>query len=57
METPEAVSRGLLEKHEEPVPRYTSYPTALHFDEAVDGELAADRFDRRPSEGPVSLYY
>ncbi|MFB6264243.1 MAG: oxygen-independent coproporphyrinogen III oxidase [Bradymonadaceae bacterium] len=57
MRTPETVPRELLEKYDRPVPRYTSYPTALHFDESVDGRAAVDRLDSRSSSGPVSLYF
>ncbi|MCP9827097.1 oxygen-independent coproporphyrinogen III oxidase [Synechococcus sp. L2F] len=45
----------LLLKHDKPVPRYTSYPTAASFHTGVGpGELAAQL--ARPSSEPLSLY-
>ncbi|MCT0214182.1 MULTISPECIES: oxygen-independent coproporphyrinogen III oxidase [unclassified Synechococcus] len=45
----------LLLKHDKPVPRYTSYPTAISFHPAVGpSELAAEL--ARPSSEPLSLY-
>jgi len=39
-----------------PVPRYTSYPTALEFGEAVGAEDYARALDRVDSATPISLY-
>jgi oxygen-independent coproporphyrinogen-3 oxidase len=45
----------LLLRYDQPVPRYTSYPTAAAFHEGVGaGELAAQL--AAPSEAPLSLY-
>jgi oxygen-independent coproporphyrinogen-3 oxidase len=38
------------------VPRYTSYPTAPHFGDGVDGALYAGWLGALPAEAPVSLY-
>ncbi|NIA71820.1 oxygen-independent coproporphyrinogen III oxidase [Pelagibius litoralis] len=37
-------------------PRYTSYPTAPHFHEGVDGSLYRDWLAALPEEAPLSLY-
>ena len=47
----------LLEKYGGPVPRYTSYPTAPQFSDAVGPAHYADWLQAlAPSDGPVSLY-
>ncbi|SDQ84745.1 oxygen-independent coproporphyrinogen III oxidase [Pseudovibrio sp. Tun.PSC04-5.I4] len=38
------------------VPRYTSYPTAPHFSEAVTPSLYGDWLESIPSDTPLSLY-
>ncbi|MGX1306809.1 oxygen-independent coproporphyrinogen-3 oxidase [Amorphus suaedae] len=38
------------------VPRYTSYPTAPHFTDAVDAAVASRWLSALPSRTPVSLY-
>ena len=38
------------------VPRYTSYPTAPHFGDGVDGALYATWLAALPDDAPVSLY-
>ncbi|MFQ6539183.1 MULTISPECIES: oxygen-independent coproporphyrinogen III oxidase [Aphanothece] len=45
----------LLLKYDKPVPRYTSYPTAAAFTDAV-GESQLRTQLGRPSEAPLSLY-
>jgi oxygen-independent coproporphyrinogen-3 oxidase len=45
----------LLLKYDEPVPRYTSYPTAASFSEAVGEEQLRAQL-AQPSEAPLSLY-
>lgn len=45
----------LLLKHDRPVPRYTSYPTAAAFSEAV-GPADLTRQLQQPGEQPLSLY-
>ncbi|HXH15105.1 MAG TPA: oxygen-independent coproporphyrinogen III oxidase [Sphingomonas sp.] len=39
-----------------PVPRYTSYPTAAEFGEAVTARDMADALDAIPDDAPISLY-
>lgn len=39
-----------------PAPRYTSYPTALEFSDAVGGEAQAEALAAVPDGAPVSLY-
>ena len=38
------------------VPRYTSYPTAPHFSEAVNGPVYRAWLNEMPDEMPLSLY-
>ncbi len=45
----------LLLRHDRPVPRYTSYPTAAAFSEAVD-PADLTRQLQQPGEDPLSLY-
>ncbi len=45
----------LLLKHDRPVPRYTSYPTAATFSEAI-GPADLRRQLQQPGEEPLSLY-
>nr|MCU0529915.1 oxygen-independent coproporphyrinogen III oxidase [Cyanobium sp. Prado107] len=45
----------LLLKHDRPVPRYTSYPTAAAFTDAV-GERQLRTQLGQPGEEPLSLY-
>ncbi|MEM1315670.1 MAG: radical SAM protein, partial [Pseudomonadota bacterium] len=40
----------------QPVPRYTSYPTAPHFSNAVQGEAYGRFLEALDPEAPVSLY-
>jgi len=46
----------LLARYDRPVPRYTSYPTAPHFTEAVDADVYAAWLRRSPVAMPLSLY-
>ncbi|MEM0965792.1 MAG: oxygen-independent coproporphyrinogen III oxidase [Verrucomicrobiota bacterium] len=46
---------GLIEKYNRPGPRYTSYPTAIHFKEEVD--VSSLLSDTRNSTAPLSLYF
>jgi oxygen-independent coproporphyrinogen-3 oxidase len=50
---------GLVRKHAVPAPRYTSYPPANRFTDAVDHGALEDaiRDDNRPGAGPISLYF
>lgn len=53
-----ALTPELLERHDRPVPRYTSYPTAVEFHDGYDGAAHAEHLHRaseRPDE-PLSLY-
>jgi oxygen-independent coproporphyrinogen-3 oxidase len=47
----------LLEKYDRPVPRYTSYPTAPHFHEGVDGAVYGRWLSELPRETELSLYF
>ncbi|MBP5857245.1 oxygen-independent coproporphyrinogen III oxidase [Marivibrio halodurans] len=47
----------LLSKYGGPVPRYTSYPTAPHFDGAVDAALYREWLGQLPADRTVSLYF
>ena len=47
---------ALIEKYDTRVPRYTSYPTALHFSPAVDGVAYERWLAALPADVPVSLY-
>lgn len=46
----------LLAKYGGPVPRYTSYPTAPHFDASVGAALYREWLGQLPADRPVSLY-
>jgi oxygen-independent coproporphyrinogen-3 oxidase len=52
----ELATTELLEKYDGRVPRYTSYPTAPHFSEAVTPEVYARWLSQLPSGAPLSLY-
>ncbi|MEQ8603348.1 MAG: oxygen-independent coproporphyrinogen III oxidase [Marivibrio sp.] len=47
---------GLLAKYGGPAPRYTSYPTAPHFDARVDGGVYANWLAQLPADQAVSIY-
>ena len=51
-----AMTQDLLKRYGGAVPRYTSYPTAPHFSDAVTEADYRDRLSRLPSSEPVSLY-
>lgn len=46
----------LLKKYAQPVPRYTSYPTAPHFTSEVAGDVYRSWLERVPSSDAGSLY-
>jgi oxygen-independent coproporphyrinogen-3 oxidase len=48
--------RDWLARYDSRAPRYTSYPTALRFSEAVSGELYGDWLSALDPRQPVSLY-
>jgi oxygen-independent coproporphyrinogen-3 oxidase len=52
------VTAELLARYDRPGPRYTSYPTAVEFDESVDENEYADRLRRanEAPEQPLSFY-
>lgn len=50
--TPEFVKR-----YSAPVPRYTSYPTAPHFSDAIDQEAYAKWLAELPADARLSLYF
>jgi len=57
---PVTVSRDVLEKYNQPGPRYTSYPTAPEWDTAFrEAELRQAFYDanHKPGPAPVSLYF
>lgn len=48
-----------LRRFDRPGPRYTSYPTAVEFDESVDAETYRSHLaevDRAGTDAPISLY-
>lgn len=53
-----AVTAELLSRYDRPGPRYTSYPTAVEFDERVDARVYAERLALADPLGdaPLSLY-
>jgi oxygen-independent coproporphyrinogen III oxidase len=52
------VDLELLKKYNVAGPRYTSYPTALHFDESVDASVVPDRLSAQLDRSrPLSLYF
>lgn len=50
------MSDGLLRKYGGPAPRYTSYPTAPHFTDAVDGAVYRGWLDGLAGARSLSLY-
>jgi len=53
------VTAKLLRTYDVPAPRYTSYPTAVHFDD-LDDDLTVARWLLEPTQaapGPLSLYF
>jgi len=44
-------------KYSKPGPRYTSYPTALEFDEKFNSKSLEDEFKNQDSSRPISLYF
>jgi hypothetical protein len=54
-----AIDLGTLRRFDRPGPRYTSYPTAVEFDESVEAETYRRHLaevDRADPDSPVSLY-
>ena len=49
-------SRALIQKYASPVPRYTSYPTAPHFDKSVDTVTVQKWMKNIAQEDPISIY-
>ncbi|MEZ4265734.1 MAG: oxygen-independent coproporphyrinogen III oxidase [Myxococcota bacterium] len=56
--TERSVTAELLRRYDRSGPRYTSYPTAVEFGPAVDGDVYAERLKRADALGdaPLSLY-
>ena len=52
----ETAADRLRRKYDRPVPRYTSYPTAPHFHDGIDGTVYEDWLGRLTAETPLSLY-
>lgn len=48
--------KNALLKHDRMVPRYTSYPTAPHFQPCTDGDWVRGRLAAVPPDGALSLY-
>ena len=46
----------LIEKYDRPVPRYTSYPTAVHFNHEISQDYYASLLSELKSDEEVSLY-
>jgi len=54
----EKLTPELLRRYDRPGPRYTSYPTAVEFNDSIDATAYAERLacaDQKPEE-PLSLY-
>ena len=51
------IDDDVLLKYDGSVPRYTSYPTAPHFSEAVDADTYTGWLGEIPPEEPLSLYF
>jgi len=47
----------ILTKYNQPVPRYTSYPTALHFYDGINEAVYREWLSDLPSTDPLSLYF
>ena len=47
---------ALVERLSSPVPRYTSYPTAPHFNEGIGSDVYADWLGRLGRKNSLSLY-
>ncbi len=47
---------ALLKKYDQPVPRYTSYPTAVHFNHDISQDHYTNRLENLDNKTPVSLY-
>jgi len=50
------VLRNSLVRYAQPAPRYTSYPTAPHFHDGIDGACYAAWLGETDAKRPVSLY-
>lgn len=50
------MSAELVTRYSQPVPRYTSYPTAPHFHAGVGNETYAGWLREVPDDAPLSLY-
>lgn len=51
-----AFDADFIARHDRGVPRYTSYPTAPHFTDAVDADTYATSLVQTPPGTPASLY-
>ena len=56
--TDRALVADLLAKYDRPGPRYTSYPTAVEFDDSMTAEVYAERLARanQDADAPLSVY-
>ena len=51
------MDRTLLERYDRRVPRYTSYPTAPHFNAGVNADTYERWLGEMGSDEPLSLYF
>lgn len=51
------MTNDLINKYDLRVPRYTSYPTAPHFNESVSGAVYKKWLSELPAGTPLSLYF
>lgn len=49
-------TKSLIERYSQPVPRYTSYPTAPHFHSGVTAQTYARWLTDLPADATISLY-
>lgn len=50
------MTKDLIARYDRRLPRYTSYPTAPHFHDGVDGAVYGAWLDALPADEPLSLY-
>lgn len=52
----DAATRSLIDRHAQPVPRYTSYPTAPHFHAGIDADTYGRWLGEIEPDADISLY-
>ncbi|MES0489031.1 MAG: oxygen-independent coproporphyrinogen III oxidase [Leptospirales bacterium] len=55
-QTEDVAVRQLIDRYNTPVPRYTSYPTALEFEPEFNESLFFEALNQMDQEKPISLY-